>query len=852
MTRLPKTLAAAMGLLLAAAVGLAAEAPAVTQADVDQAVEALAKYDLGQDLTPVGRLAGMLRQISGNDALARHAEQRLAGLLASQAALEAKLRACQFLAIIGTDASVPALEKLLADPRTTHMACYALQPNPGPKALDALRRALTKTAGPSRIAILSVLAQRRDALSVPLAAGLVGDADAAVAEAALAALGNIGGTDAAKALAGARRSAPEVLRPAATDAALQCAARLAADGHKDQAVAIYKDVLAGDEPLRFHRGALLGLMNVAGEEAVPLVLKTLRSNDAKLRAAAIANIPAIQGKDIAERFARELPDLPPDAQALLVSALAERGGPAARDAVAKAASSDHPDVRAAALAALGTVGDAGSVDLLARAVAAGRTDAEKGAALVSLRRLAGDGVDEAIGRAMAAAQPQARADLVQVLVSRGAAGAVPALVKEARGTDATVAKAALKALAVLAGPAEAPTLVDVLTALAADAARDDAERAAIEVSRKMTDDAARPAAALAALGKAKDAAVRGSLLRVLRGIGGAKALETVQAALKDAQPAVQDAALRALADWPDTAALPTLINMYQTTPSETHRVVALRGCVRLLGAAGGRPTPDVLGAYKDLLGRAARPEDRKLLLGGLGAISHPDALAMAESLTADPDVGAEATLAALQVARAIAASYPVQAKAAMLKLADAAKDDAVRQQARQVVAQVESFQDYITAWQVSGPYVEEGKAYTALFDTVFAPEQIGAKAEWRLLPAVATGQPFVFDLLVVLGGEQRVGYVRTWFRAEKAQDARLELGTDDGVKAWLNGQVVHQNNTGRACVPGQDKAQVKLRAGWNLLLVKVTQCVGPWSFCARLAQPDGSPLTGLEFDCLRE
>ena len=53
-------------------------------------------------------------------------------------------------------------------------------------------------------------------------------------------------------------------------------------------------------------------------------------------------------------------------------------------------------------------------------------------------------------------------------------------------------------------------------------------------------------------------------------------------------------------------------------------------------------------------------------------------------------------------------------------------------------------------------------------------------------------------------------------------------------------------------MPGQDKANVKLRPGWNLLLVKVTQCTGPWSFCARLAQPDGSPLPGLVFDCLRE
>jgi hypothetical protein len=37
-----------------------------------------------------------------------------------------------------------------------------------------------------------------------------------------------------------------------------------------------------------------------------------------------------------------------------------------------------------------------------------------------------------------------------------------------------------------------------------------------------------------------------------------------------------------------------------------------------------------------------------------------------------------------------------------------------------------------------------------------------------------------------------------------------------------------------------------LKAGWNALLIKVTQCSGPWEFCFRIRQSDGSRLEGLQ------
>jgi hypothetical protein len=102
--------------------------------------------------------------------------------------------------------------------------------------------------------------------------------------------------------------------------------------------------------------------------------------------------------------------------------------------------------------------------------------------------------------------------------------------------------------------------------------------------------------------------------------------------------------------------------------------------------------------------------------------------------------------------------------------------------------------------------------------------------------------------LAVLGGEQRVAYLRTRVWSEKAQPLVLELGSDDGVKVWLNRRVVFGNNAVRGIAPAQDKVKVELRQDWNELMLKVTQNVMGWAACARFRTPDGGAASGLRFE----
>ncbi len=112
----------------------------------------------------------------------------------------------------------------------------------------------------------------------------------------------------------------------------------------------------------------------------------------------------------------------------------------------------------------------------------------------------------------------------------------------------------------------------------------------------------------------------------------------------------------------------------------------------------------------------------------------------------------------------------------------------------------------------------------------------------------SAGRPWLIELDKdpALAGENRVAYLRTRVWSPQEQKAQIELGSDDGVKVWLDGRLVHANNATRPAEPGQDKAEVTLKEGWNLLLVKLTQGGGEWALCARLRQADGSGLEGLK------
>ena len=84
------------------------------------------------------------------------------------------------------------------------------------------------------------------------------------------------------------------------------------------------------------------------------------------------------------------------------------------------------------------------------------------------------------------------------------------------------------------------------------------------------------------------------------------------------------------------------------------------------------------------------------------------------------------------------------------------------------------------------------------------------------------------------GGERRVAYLQTALEWPAAQRVTLRIGSDDGIKVWVNGRLVHANNATRSFARDQDSATVTFKKGQNIILMKVTQNNMPWGASLRV------------------
>jgi hypothetical protein len=231
---------------------------------LDQAFDALKSFDWGTDRNALNPIDAAVVTTHGDPAARLELENRLAAVLKTDVSRDAKDFVCRKLTVIATAASVPVLAELLPVAELSHMARYALERIPAPEAAQAMRDALPKLGAAQKIGVIGSLGVRGDAGSVTMLAGLLNDADPAVARAAAYALGDIRIADAAKTLADAKVSHDGV-RTAITDASLACAERLLAEGKTAVALGVYKRFAGEDQPKHVRLAATRGMLACAGK-----------------------------------------------------------------------------------------------------------------------------------------------------------------------------------------------------------------------------------------------------------------------------------------------------------------------------------------------------------------------------------------------------------------------------------------------------------------------------------------------------------------------------------------------------------------------------------------------------------
>jgi HEAT repeat protein len=118
-----------------------------------------------------------------------------------------------------------------------------------------------------------------------------------------------------------------------------------------------------------------------------------------------------------------------------------------------------------------------------------------------------------------------------------------------------------------------------------------------------------------------------ALLRVLSVVGGADALKAVLAAVDDSNADVHREAIRALGSWGSMDAAPHLLELAKKATNQNDKTLCLRG---YLGLASSPDLPEVqrLSMCREAESLIERDDEKRLLLGALGNINSPEAVAM--------------------------------------------------------------------------------------------------------------------------------------------------------------------------------------------------------------------------------
>jgi hypothetical protein len=335
---------------------------------------------------------------------------------------------------------------------------------------------------------------------------------------------------------------------------------------------------------------------------------------------------------------------------------------------------------------------------------------------------------------------------------------------------------------------------------------------------------------------------RAQVMPVLAELGTPAALEATKAALNETDAETVRDALQVLTQWPNASAAPILLGLARDNTNNAVRILALRGCMEV--AALEPDHGKRLAMLQEARSAAQRIDEKKLALGKLSQIPTPAALQLALTDLNDPELATEAALASLGVAEQLAAANPALATETASRVTAKSSNPDIVKRAWALRGKPVGALPFIQDWEVAGPYRQAGVAGAlAIFDIPLGPEKPGDQVAWKPVPRADQ-----VNLMALFPDQANcAAYLRAQIIAPEDSEAVLLMGSDDGIKAWLNGAVVHSNNIDRGDVADQDMAPIRLHKGTNGLMLKITQGGGGWSARARIAGTDGQQLPGLRY-----
>ncbi len=817
---------------------------------------ALRGYDLGASEIPVRTISEAVRATASDPdgATAAELETELIAVFTADSTGEAKRFCCRMLGEIGGPASVSALAGQLNTPEMFNSVVTALEQIALPESARALMDALNGAEGERWFALMAALGRQGLPESASAIQPFLAATDKDQVYGASQALAALQTRDACEALSAAFRAADAAGQILLADACLQCAASCLHSEQQETVLENLNALASPSFPSHIRLAATRLLVQAQPEKAQTLLTTLLRDPDPILSDGALMLARSESAPQVTEALAALLGEVQDERKAPLLEVLGARGDSACLAAVQPYADHESPAVRQAALRAMGKLGDAKLTTFLLGRIVTGSGE-ERRIAGEALAQMPDPAVNASlIENAIAGGDEALRTAAITQVVARRAGEAAPSLLALAGNAPPAVRSEATAALGTLAPEAMLNDLLQFVLAPEIEGIEAVLPQTLAAVAQRRapgpeSTDAAGPVIALSQQLRTTPSdslqrtTARRLLLETLALIGTDGAFEESRALLADSDTEVRKAAIDAVKRFQRPDALAELKALTENETDAPLRARAYSAYLASLCNAKSLPRVVVDEHLTYAFAQAQDTASQREFLAAAAQLPSLACLRLIEQLMEQEALAAEAVLAALTVSKALTGAWPEAAQARLKAIAEQAPTPEIVHDAKEALNFMRKHKDYMMTWEMAGPYFEEQTQASVLFERSFPPETDSETANWRVLPLLVDADPaFALELDRVVGGEERVVYLRTFVTAKEQADAILELGTNDGCRVWWNGNLIHALNVGRPLVPGEDKLPVHLNQGVNTLMLAVFQQGGAWRATARLTDPQGQRL----------
>jgi HEAT repeat protein len=584
---------------------------------------------------------------------------------------------------IGKAESVKTLTNLLSsrDKELRDYARRALEKNPSKAALQSLERELKEANDPGwKIALLHSLSQRSEPGVIDVVSPALQDSSPEVAAAAISAVAETHSPKTVTILEDLLKKASGSNQMLTARRLVEVADRLIKRQKFERALKAYVELNSwaiaqekgrGGRDVFFIRAAALnGIATCDGRRAVEVVTAAMQSENPKIRAVAVKAARNAPTKGAMRALTRMLPKLEPFYQQQVLGLIADRGDLSSVRPVKAILKSDDESTRLAAIDTLTRLGGDEAAKALLRVATAGEGATQK-AAYKGLSVMVGPRVEDVVKAAAASGDVDSRVVGIGLLGERRTPGALERLLSYAGESDSRISAAAFKAVAAVAGPADIPTLTDLLVKTTGSQVRENAVTTLKSVLGKAQDKDAAARAIIERMGTSSPE-TKLSLLTTLNALGGATALKAVVDAARSSDAATCDVGIRTLSAWPDYEAAPILLEIaLRPETSLTHYVLAVNGALRLVKTATTAPLSSRAELCLAAFDHARRDQEKKLAVSAMGFVPDNRVAQRLEQLFKNDNLKVEAGLAAVELARNMTATDRRAARDLAQKVRDA-------------------------------------------------------------------------------------------------------------------------------------------------------------------------------------